>query len=503
MLLVWQDGTLRLQDFIKRASALADAQQRTGDGAAALSTLASSLVVLASLGFESPDDWRPLVTAYVRLKAQLLSQQGGVLPAAAPPHAARGSKACGRSRAVAGRSKTAAAEEAAEEAGGTASLAATMLQRGLARSAVTTAEQELQAWHAQANHPELGDDSRAEASRLVNSFLQLWPADRDPTAHARLLLLLFKLRLTAGGCAERELLARAAQVLGSQAAAAMQGRAAVLSQVQAALALDGAQQLVQEAVEQQKHQQRCESHAAASTSTSNAEHVAPSYAPPLPAVMAKAWKQVREQAEGALRQLEEGDAAGEQLQFMLGLQGHSSDVLLGCLLPGAGDVVQDAAVLQAEAQRHAVTAASALRSTEVILQRVSLHQQAAEQLAAGGRMVEALYEASEAHRLAAALFHGDPASISSASGCWWQLAANYAACLMQLGMLYELAGLPDEALHALKEGHRLVRGGQEGLAAVAAHNCFKCHNCRSDNYCSIILVAGCGYRLSSAGCLVC
>ena len=39
---------------------------------------------------------------------------------------------------------------------------------------------------------------------------------------------------------------------------------------------------------------------------------------------------------------------------------------------------------------------------------------------------------------------------------WWSSAALYLKCLLQTGLLYEVAGLPEDALHALRECTSLV-----------------------------------------------
>ena len=247
----------------------------------------------------------------------------------------------------------------------------------------------------------------------------------------------------------------------------MRGGSACLGQAKALLALEHAQQLVQEALLQQKQQQqqRRDSHAAASTSSGSAAEEEPTAAEAhMPSIDAAGWRRVWREAEQAQQHwrdaggLADQSATGmqptaEQLQEMLALQGRGGDALCHILLPGSeAEPGQAAAALQQAAEE---LAANGARGPATALQRVALHRQAAEQLAAGGQLVAALFQASEAHRLAGAAFHAEDGAEASSLG-WWRLAGGYAGSLVQLGQLFELAGLPDEALQAVREGHRLV-----------------------------------------------
>eukprot|EP00887_Chlorella_sp_A99_P003555 scaffold7.g3555.t1 len=468
-----------LQEFCKRATALSDAQQRAGDCAAALTTLAHSLALVARLGWGAPDAWRPLVSAHVRLRAEQLLWQGPVQEGEARASGAAAGKARGRSGA-APRSKAATgpAPEAAaiSSALHTAGLASAVATSSSGSAALQAAELELQAWIAQASHPELGAVSRAEAARLAAALLeQQWPAAAAPLAHARLLLVLCQLRLSAGDASRVQLLERAVMLL-EQAPSAE--ASAILGHARTLMALEAAQQLVQEALLQHKQQQRRESHAAASTSGGGGADRPTAPEPPPPAVDGEGWRRVWAQAEQSLQGQPVGKAratstqaaaqAAEHLEQMLALQGRlgSSTLLLHCLLPGS-DAAADATP---EVLQHAADelAATAQRSAASALQRAALHRQAAERLATDGRVVAGLHEASEAHRLVSMAFHDGEAGAEPAASApgWWALAGAYAASLMQLGQLFELGGLPEEAVHALKEGQRLV-GGAEHLAASA------------------------------------
>lgn len=106
-------------------------------------------------------------------------------------------------------------------------------------------------------------------------------------------------------------------------------------------------------------------------------------------------------------------------------------------------------------------AAAARRASH--LDRGRLHWLAAEQSAAAGQLVEALYSAAEGHRLlggGAASQPGPGSGTQPGSGGWagwWLLRVAHLASAAQLGRLYEMAGLAEEAVHTLIEGQRLVR----------------------------------------------
>ena len=272
----------------------------------------------------------------------------------------------------------------------------------------------------------------------------------------------------------------------------------MLARARCLLAVDGARQLARQALlEQQNERQR--SHAAASTSAVGSREQDAAAVAQLAASSegdVAAWQRVQQQAGQALGALRAAGssvagsaevlAAFEELAWLLGLQGseEAAQQLRGLLPDGAegsdGDVLQaclfptatatPAAELQQQAE---AAAAEGGRSGSVAQQRAALHRQAAEAFAAAGEVVPALYHAAEGHRLLAVQFHGDDApasagaqpSSSSSSGSssgaqpvgWWRLAGAYLGSLLQLGQLFESAGLADEALHALREGQRLVR----------------------------------------------
>jgi hypothetical protein len=174
-------------------------------------------------------------------------------------------------------------------------------------------------------------------------------------------------------------------------------------------------------------------------------------------------------------------AAAQELSYLAGLLGISGpaqqqqqqqqqDVLASCLFPGAAGSAAD---LELQAQ---AAAAEGRRSSRAAVRRSQLHGQAAEAFAGAGDMVPALYHASESHRLLAALFQPDSAHELPPSGGqlaaaapvgWWRLTAAYLSSLLQLGQLFEAAGLADEALHALREAQRLVSGITRNAAVCA------------------------------------
>ena len=175
-----------------------------------------------------------------------------------------------------------------------------------------------------------------------------------------------------------------------------------------------------------------------------------------------------------------GSAAAEALAGTPG-----GDLAAMCLLPGCAaaplaervwgrEGVEQAAAawpsslaaLQARpaAGSWAELAAAAAARRASHLDRGRLHGLAAEQSAAAGQLVEALYSAAEGHRLlggggaASQPASGGGTELGS-SGCagWWQQRVSHLASASQLGRLYEMAGLADEAVHTLTEGQRLVR----------------------------------------------
>lgn len=277
-------------------------------------------------------------------------------------------------------------------------------------------------------------------------------------------------------------------LLPAHALQAQGGEAAtLLAQVWCALALHSARQLARQALqEQQLERQR--SHAAASTSAVGSQEQDAAAVGQLAGgstADAAGWQRVQQQATAAVEALSacggctagssQLQAAFEELAWLLGMQGSEAaaaqlhallpagsaapgpgDALAACLFPGGSGT---AAELQLAAE---AAAAEGSRSAGASLQRAELHSAAAEACAAEGDMVPALFHATEAHRLLAALFHGDDGSGSGGSSGgssavgWWRLAAAYLGSLLQLGQLFEAAGLADEALHALREGQRLV-----------------------------------------------
>ena len=272
--------------------------------------------------------------------------------------------------------------------------------------------------------------------------------------------------------------------------------AGMLARARCLLAVDGARQLARQALlEHQNDRQR--SHAAASTSAVGSREQDAAAVAQLAASSeadAAAWQRVQQQAVQALSALRAAgssaagsastgpafeerawllglhgsDEAAQQLRRLLpaGAEGSSGDVLHACLFPAATAAPPGELQQQAEA-----AATEGGRSCSMAVQRAALHRQAAEAFAAAGEVVPALYHAAEGHRLLAVQFHGDDApasagslpSSSSAGGSttqpvgWWRLAGAYLGSLLQLGQLFESAGLADEALHALREGQRLVR----------------------------------------------
>ena len=81
-----------------------------------------------------------------------------------------------------------------------------------------------------------------------------------------------------------------------------------------------------------------------------------------------------------------------------------------------------------------------------------------------GDIAGAMYDASEALRLAASLVASTSQATGPAQGSrtcrtdfpGWQLRGSYLVCLLHTGELWEMLGSSSDALHALQEGHQIV-----------------------------------------------
>lgn len=495
----------RLADVCRKCVALSDAQQQAGDAAAALGNLGHTLALLLQLGAMQPASWRPLVQAFVRLQADL--------PATAKQQPVAAAAAAKRGRGAAAKKAAAPASSSGSQAVGDL-LLTSLLQQHAAQlpegSLAVVTEQELQCLAAQ---PGSAGGGSAALSRKVQRLLhEVFPPEQHPVEHASVLLTLHQAGLQAdAGLGSTAPLERAVAVLGKVRCCAwmcscvcmcgqaswratcsnvllvspQQARgseaASMVARARCMLAVDSARQLARQALlEQQQERQR--SHAAASTSAAGSQEQDAAAVGQLVSGSddAAGWRRVQEQAAAAVDAVEAAggaasagglQAAFEELAWMLGLHGSEeaaarlrlllpqsstaapASVLGGCLFPGAPGTA-------AELQQAAEAAAEGGRSPATALQRATLHQAAAEACAAAGDLVPALFHASEAHRLLAALVHGEEGSGSSSSSSggvsWWRLSAAYLGGLLQLGQLFEAAGLADEAVHALREGQHLV-----------------------------------------------
>ena len=231
----------RAADLCRKCQALADTQQRAGEGPAALASLTSCTLLLLRLGCAEPAVWQPLVQAYVRLQGEQLQHQGGVSQAAdgAAPSARRG-----RGAAVATSKKGCLPPADAAGAAAQASQSAAPLFVRLelhaaempAGSVASVLESELAAWAGwaleevgapQASSPAssssaaAADGSAAAQCRSVvrKALVEVYPAARRPLEHAGVLLVLHRLGLSADGgvagaaAVEEELLQRAVDTL--------------------------------------------------------------------------------------------------------------------------------------------------------------------------------------------------------------------------------------------------------------------------------------------------
>ena len=380
-------------------------------------------------------------------------------------------------------------------------------------------EEELLCWAAaQAGGSAAAAHCRSLASSLLGSH---FPAAQRPLEHAGVLLALHRAVLPAeDGQSGQLLLERAAAVLeqvGAWRAACLQfatalhirfwpppllkhthlctamlqapgvAAAAMLARARCMLAIDGAQELARQALlEQQQERQR--SNAAASTSAVGSREQDAAVLAQLASgssADAAAWQCVAQHAAAAVEALRAaggGAALADSLRQefgelarLLGLHGLDAPAkqlhhLLPDCTPPASGVLADclfpaASASAAEAQRQAESAAAeaSRTSASVAVQRAALHRQAAEAAAVEGDVVAALFHAAEAHRLLAVLFHGSGEAGAVGTGVapstgWWRLVAAYMGSLLQLAQLFEAAGQADEALHALREGQRLVSG---------------------------------------------
>lgn len=170
---------------------------------------------------------------------------------------------------------------------------------------------------------------------------------------------------------------------------------------------------------------------------------------------------------------QEGEALAEDLLVLWGDESveisqslSSLKMLQECILP-TGDPSQDASVLEAAANELAKM--SGRRDQKLILHRAELSMAAALGHAASGMVVHALHCAGEAHRLLSSVVRegglgalGKNSGSSSSVGGeesvvgWWRMAAAYCKSLLLVGRLFESAGMAEEAISALKEGHKMV-----------------------------------------------
>lgn len=326
----------------------------------------------------------------------------------------------------------------------------------------------------------------------------------------------------------------------------------MMARVRCAQALEAARGLARQALQEQQQERQC-SHAAASTSAASSvdqDAAAVGQLAEAQQADAAAWQRVRRQAQQAVAVLEaagghsdvgsQTHAAFQELAWMLGLQGsQAAEEQLSIMLPAeagaeAGGVLAalvfpGARGTPAELEQAAAAAAAECgRSGSAVVRRAALHTAAAEAHAAAGGMVPALFHASEAHRLLAVLFHAEDSSSSGTISCtaavsWWRLTGAYLGSLLQLGQLFEAAGLADEALHALREAQRLVScmtmkdfvrtGGQWGAGCGSAVCCCSAasvqfsESCQPGDPCLQAVAAGacpaaalCGARLAEIYC---
>ena len=515
----------RAADFCRKCIALSDAQQRAGDCSGALSSLGHSTALMMQLGFDDPAAWRPLVHAFVRLQAEQPPAAEAATAATQPARRGRGT-ASKKAAPAAGPTSSGGgggsnillvdcllphAEHLPE--GSLAAVVEQELQCWSCQQGGSSRAGQLATRLLQDTFP--ASQQPVQHAGLLLALHQLGlPADYGSSGLDLLERAAVVLDKVGGLLSQMELLMAALLVrlccclrmpsfpsLCLLLQASCPSAAGMLARVRCAQALGAARGLAQQALlEQQQERQR--SHAAASTSAASSvdqDAAAVGQLADARQADAAAWQQVGLQAQQAVAALmaarrqgvidSQTQEAFQELAWLLSLQGAeaAAEQLHAVLPAGPGSETGDAlaavfpgtpgAPFELE-QAAADAAAEGGRSGPAVLQRAALHGSAAEAHAAAGDMVPALFHASEAHRLLAVLFHAEDcnsgssgssgssssssSSSSSAAVGWWRLTGAYLGSLLQLGQLFEAAGLADEALHALREAQRLVSGRHLG-----------------------------------------
>ena len=211
------------QDVVKRCIALSDTQSRSGDPAAAASTLAHAVVAMVRLGVGLPA-WQELVRCLAKqvLDAQLA---GWKAVAEAPPAPAPNSKGGRTGKISTSKAKPSTGSRSkisngSAEAGISASAALVSCSSILcsyreqvpAATRAAVAEVELSAWAALATS---SPAVTAECARLGRFLLaRAFPVQTYPAEHARILVAAYQACISLDELSGIELLARAVPLLG-------------------------------------------------------------------------------------------------------------------------------------------------------------------------------------------------------------------------------------------------------------------------------------------------
>ena len=213
------------QDVVKRCIALSDTQARSGDPAAAASTLAHASVVLVRLGLDPPA-WQELLRCLAKqvLDAQLAGEEavGEAPPAPAPKtkggRAGRGGTS--KAKSSTGTSSRSMSSSGTAEAGlsesvtplSCSSILCSYREQVPAATRAAVAEVELSAWAALATS---SPAVTAECARLGRFLLaRAFPVQTYPAEHARILVAAYQACISLDELSGIELLARAVPLLG-------------------------------------------------------------------------------------------------------------------------------------------------------------------------------------------------------------------------------------------------------------------------------------------------
>ncbi|GAB4818181.1 hypothetical protein N2152v2_005227 [Parachlorella kessleri] len=266
------------QDVVKRCIALSDAQARSGDPAAAASSLAHAVVAMVRLGLD-PAAWEELLRCLAKqvLDAQLAAKEAVAEAPPAPAPKSKGARV-GKGGTNKAKASTAASSRSQSSNGraeaGMSEVAAPLRCSGIlcsfreevpdtTRAAV--AELELSAWATLATSTPA---ATAECAHLGSFLLNTaFPVHDCPVEHARIMLAAYQACIPLDELSGMELLERAVSLLGHPGQGGLEA-SIVGARAHSLLALGTAQQLAEQNVQkQQQHAMAAMSAAAAADSS--------------------------------------------------------------------------------------------------------------------------------------------------------------------------------------------------------------------------------------------